>query len=340
MSRQRSLSPIEQQNSTSEKRNLVDDYQKTLEREDIDSFNFSDGRKNASGEVRYQERRSSQGEQVDALKGNREVTTSSHSRPEPTPVKTEVEKDSSKEKRRGIISIPSANDEDDDDDDEDLEEEYRNSQREEQSPRRSQLPPAPPDSSMKPTTAGDLAGTLDMLDSSLGSVDSTSLPEMSPHRSTNAETGNDEGQYLSNSQTGNDAPPAMGLKKKKGSPAAAAAATAATSQNPKKQQTRDQKGEFTSRVGRQRSEEDDEDDDIFEREAKSDAKEKEDANLAYQRMMSTMKSESSTSRAVNTNKALDSSSEDELENAIQKAVLGSKAKSKWNDDSCLGPLFL
>jgi len=126
------------------------------------------------------------------------------------------------------------------------------------------------------------------------------------------------------------------LKKKKGSPATAGA-TAATSSNQKKQQTKYQRGEFTSRVGRQRSEEDDEDDDIFEREAKSDAKEKEDANLAYQRMMSTMKSESSTSRAVNTNKALDSSSEDELENAIQKAVLGSKAKKESSMSSPLKP---
>ena len=124
----------------------------------------------------------------------------------------------------------------------------------------------------------------------------------------------------------------MGLKKKKGTPAAAA--NTATSPNQKKEQTRDRREEFTSRVGRHRSEEDEEDDDIFEREAKGDAKEKEDANLAYQRMMSTMKSESSTSRAVNTNKALDSSSEDELENAIQKAVLGSKSISERNDDSC------
>ena len=77
---------------------------------------------------------------------------------------------------------------------------------------------------------------------------------------------------------------------------------------------------------------DDDDDDIFGRTAKSDVlrKEKEEeANAAYQRMMSTMKSESSTSKAVNTNKALDSSSEDELENAIQKAVMGSKAKGTY-----------
>ena len=72
---------------------------------------------------------------------------------------------------------------------------------------------------------------------------------------------------------------------------------------------------------------------IFERVEKKDAKVKEEANVAYQRMMSTMKSESSTSRAVNTNKALDSSSEDELENAIQRAVLGNKAKSKLKE-SC------
>lgn len=171
-----------------------------------------------------------------------------------------------------------------------------------------------------------------MLDSSLGSVDSASLPDMSAVQSAGVErrknrdgsvngSANDKSEVKSSSRASplKDVPnmPAMGVKKK------------ATAQPATQKSNEKSKAQEFGRLGRMKSEDDeDDDDDVFGREEKKDAKVKEEANLAYQRMMSTMKSESSTSRAVNTNQALDSSSEDELENAIQKAVLGNKGKKE------------
>ena len=330
---------------------VVEEYKKTLEhvdlgyspyskekREEDDKVERSSGRDSVPS--RDQERKTSDSERPEEIKGDGFKKSASSKEP----------------KMKRIISIPSANDEDDDDDvdDDDEQEKYSDEadrerdaegyrdgsvlgqpskEVEDESPRRS---PQPGDSSFKPTVGGcDLAGTLDMLDSSLGSVDSASLPDMSAVQSAGVErrknrdgsvngSANDKSEVKSSSRASplKDVPnmPAMGVKKK------------ATAQPATQKSNEKSKAQEFGRLGRMKSEDDeDDDDDVFGREEKKDAKVKEEANLAYQRMMSTMKSESSTSRAVNTNQALDSSSEDELENAIQKAVLGNKGKSKFRD---------
>lgn len=335
-----------------ERSDVLVEYQKTLEHADLDPSPYSAGQ---SGERRVDDepepaanRRGSESSR------GRGRESSGFGQPKGMKDKTDNFEESAvlkQPKMKRVISIPSANDdEDDEEDDDERDKDSEENRRErvavddyrqisplndrpskevgDQSPRRS---PKPIESSFKPTAGGgDLAGTLDMLDSSLGSVDSASLPDMSPVRSAIAERSSRD--RSANGQSGGSPIPksedktsSRGLHKK-GEPREGAMGvkkTATTASPPAKEKAKPQ--EF-GRLGRVKSEEDDDEDDIFGREEKNNAIVKEEANMAYQKMMSTMKSESSTSRAVNTNKALDSSSEDELENAIQKAVLGSKAK--------------